>query len=312
MPLAPEYQSLLEQLAQVPSPPIYEMTPEDARAAYRLMRPRDDQIAVGAVSELSAPGPAGQIPLRIYRPEGEGPFPVLVNFHGGGWVFGDLDTADTVCRNLCRNTGCLVVSVDYRLAPEHPYPAAIDDAYAATCWVAENAGELGGNGRLAVTGESAGGNLAAGVCLRARDEGGPVIDYQLLFYPVIEADFSRASYEENRSGYLLETATMIWFWNHYLADTSRRSEAYASPLRAGDLGGLPQALILTAEFDPLRDEGNAFADALAAAGTPTELVCCPGLIHDFCGTAHLFESGRKPFEDACAALSRAMDGTPES
>jgi acetyl esterase len=312
MPLAPEYQSFLEQLAQVPGPPLHELSPADARGAYRLLRPRDEQITVAAVNELAAPGPAGSIPLRVYRPEGNGPFPLVVNFHGGGWVFGDLDTADTFCRNLCRNTGCLVVSVDYRLAPEHPYPAAIDDAYAATCWLAEHASELEGNGHLAVAGESAGGNLAAAVGLRARDEGGPAIDYQLLFYPVIDADFNRPSYEENRSGYLLETATMLWFWDHYVPDESRRSQAYASPIRADDLGRLPPALILTAEFDPLRDEGNAFADALKAAGTPVELVCCAGLIHDFCGTAHLFESSRKPFEDACAALRRAMSGTPVS
>ena len=312
MPLAPEYQSLLEQLAQVPGPPIHESTPEDARAAYRLMRPKDEQLTVAAVSELAAPGPAGSIPLRVYRPEGDGPFPLVVNFHGGGWVIGDLDTADTVCRNLCRNTGCLVVSVDYRLAPEHPYPAAIDDAFAATCWLAEHAKELEGNGHLALVGESAGGNLAAAVCLRARDEAGPPIDFQLLFYPVTDADFSRPSYEENARGYVLETPTMIWFWNHYLADASRRSEAHASPLQADDLGRLPPALIVTAEFDPLRDEGNAFADALKAAGTPTELVCCDGLIHDFCATAHLFESSRRPFEEACTALSRAMGRTPES
>lgn len=307
MPLAPEYRSFLEQLAQVPGPPIYELTPSDARAAYRLMRPRDEQLSVAAVNELTAAGPAGSIPLRVYRPEGDGPFAMLVNFHGGGWVIGDLDTADTVCRNLCRTAGCLVVSVDYRLAPEHPYPAAIDDAFAATCWLAENAEALGGNGRLAVSGESAGGNLAAAVCLRARDEGGPSIDFQLLFYPVTDADFSRPSYEENRSGYLLETATMAWFWNHYAPDTSRRVEAYASPLRADDLGRLPPALILTAEFDPLRDEGNAFAEALNTAGTPAELICCPGLIHEFCATAHIFESSRRPFERACAVLKGALN-----
>ena len=144
MPLAPEYQSLLEQLAQVPSPPIYEMTPEDARAAYRLMRPRDDQIAVGAVSELSAPGPAGQIALRIYRPEGEGPFPVLVNFHGGGWVLGDLDSDDPLCRDLCVKSDSIIVSVNYRHAPEDRFPAAAEDGFAAVQWVADNAASLGG------------------------------------------------------------------------------------------------------------------------------------------------------------------------
>ena len=309
MPLAPEYQALLAQLAETPGPQFTEMTPQEGRAAYRLMRPANTEITVGPVSEQSIDGPGGRIGLRIYRPEGDGPFPVFVNFHGGGWVIGDLDTADVVCRDICRTANCIVVSVDYRLAPEHPYPAAMDDCYAATCWVANHCQELQGNGKLAVGGESAGGNLAAAVCLRARDDAGPTIDFQVLLYPVTDADFTRQSYTDNATGYILETTTMQWFWDHYLPDAKRRQEAYACPLRAADLSNLPRALVVTAEFDPLRDEGMAFAEALRSAGTPADAVCYDGLVHDFFATATLFQVSRPPFEYACAQLRQALGNT---
>ena len=306
MPLAPEYQALLAQLAETPGPPFTAMTPEEGRAAYRLMRPANPEITVGHVTERRIDGPGGPIGLRIYRPEGNGPFPVYVNFHGGGWVIGDLDTADAVCRDICRTVGCVVVSVDYRLAPEHRYPAAMDDCYAATCWVADHHQDLQGNGKLAVGGESAGGNLAAAVCLRARDEAGPEIHFQMLLYPVTDADFTRQSYVDNATGYILETETMQWFWDHYLPDAKRRAEAYASPLRAADLSNLPAALVVTAEFDPLRDEGMAFAQALGDAGTSVEAVCYDGLVHDFFATAALFQVSRPPFEHACTQLRQAL------
>lgn len=306
MSLAPEYQAMLDALAAEPGPTFAEMGPDGGREAYRLMRPLNAELAVGEVREGSAPGPAGTIPLRIYTPEGPGPFPVLVFFHGGGWVIGDLDTADAACRDLCRTSGCVVVSVAYRLAPEHPYPAAVDDAYAATRWVADNLQEFKGNGRLAVAGESAGGNLAAVVCLRARDLEAPRIDFQLLAYPVVDCDLTRESYQRLADGYLLTTETMQYFWDLYCPDPDQRLRADASPLRAASLAGLPPALVVVGEYDPLVDEGRAYAAALEAAGSAAELMVCEGLIHDFFATAALFQASRPPFEAACRRLSAAL------
>jgi len=287
------------------------MSPEEARALYRMMRPLNPDLAVGEVLERGVPGPAGAVPLRIYRPRAPGPHPLLAYFHGGGWVIGDLDTADAACRDLCETAGCVVASVDYRLAPEHRFPAAVDDCYAALEWVAGHAEELGGNGRLAVAGESAGGNLAAVLCLKARDEAaakvkGPKIDFQLLLYPAVDHDLSRPSYVDNGAGYILETPTMRWFLDPYCRDPARRSHPCASPLKAADHSGLPPAVVLTAEFGPLRDEGNLDAGTLAAAGTQAEAVCYDGLVHDFFATAQQFEASRAPFEAACAALRKAL------
>lgn len=305
MPLAPEYQAMLAELAAAEGPAITELAPAEAREMYRLMRPANPELSVAAVTPATAPGAAGDIPLRIYTPQGPGPFPVFVNLHGGGWVIGDLETADAVSRSICRSAGCVVVSVDYRLAPEHPYPAAPDDAYAATAWAAANPGALNGNGRLAVGGESAGANLATVVCLRARDRAGPRIDFQLLAYPVTDCDLDRQSYLDNGTGYLLERDTMRWFWDHYCPEPAQRRSPEAAPLHA-DLSGLPPALVVTAEFDPLRDEGLAYARALEAAGVPTRSLDCPGLVHDFFATAALFESSRAPFEQACQMLRDAL------
>jgi len=306
MPLAPEYQAMLAQLAEQPGPKLSELSAAEGREMYRLMRPLNDQLEVGRVEDRRVPAPTGEIPVRIYTPAGDGPFGILVNFHGGGWVIGDLDTSDAVCRGFCRAANCIVVSVDYRLAPEHVYPAAVDDAYAATCWVAENAAQLGGSGKLAVTGESAGGNLAAVVARRARDENGPKIDYQLLAYPVVDHDLSRQSYADNGEGNLLETETMVYFWDQYCPDPERRREPAASPLLAASLADLPPALVITAEFDPLRDEGNAYAAALKAAGVEAEAICFDGLIHDFLATAELFGCSRRAFDQAAAALKSAL------
>jgi len=306
MPLAPEYQAMLAQLAEEPGPKLSDLSPEDGRAMYRLMRPLNDTIVVGSIEDRMVPSAAADIPVRIYTPVGDGPFGILVNFHGGGWVIGDLDTADGVSRGICNKAGCIVVSVDYRLAPEHVYPAAAEDAYAVTCWVAENTAELGGSGKLAVFGESAGGNLAAVVCQRARDQGGPDIDFQLLAYPVTDHDLTRQSYVDNGEGYLLDLDGMKYFWEQYCPDPARRAEPAASPLLADSLNNLPPALIVTAEFDPLRDEGKAYAEALGEAGVQAELVCFDGLIHDFLATAELFDCSRLAFDQTAAALKGAL------
>ena len=293
MPLAPEYVAMFEQLAeQEPAPPLWEMTPEQGREMYRAMRPTNPELPIHQCEDRSIEGSLGEIPVRIYTPEGDGPFGILMNFHGGGWVIGDLDTADAVCREIATLANVIVISVDYRMAPEHPYPAAAIDAYDATCWAAENMSALNGNGKLGVTGESAGGNLSAVVALKAREAGGPKINFQCLLYPVTDCDMSRASYVDNGEGYLLETKSMEWFWNTYCPDSNQRKEPYASPLRATDLSKLPPALIVTAEFDPLRDEGEAYGQALDAAGTEATVVRYDGLVHDFLATAAMFECSR--------------------
>ena len=305
MPLAPEYEAMFAALAAEPGPKISELSPAEGREMYRAMRPVNPELAIGAVEDRTIETDVGSIPVRIYRPQTGGELPILMNFHGGGWVIGDLDTADAVSRSLAEAANCIVVSVDYRLAPEHVYPAAVEDAYAATCWAAANAAELGDSGKLAVTGESAGGNLAAVVCQKARDESGPRIDFQLLAYPVVDHDLSRGSYSENGEGYLLETDTMVWFWDQYCAP-ERRSEPAASPLLADSLAGLPPALVITAEFDPLRDEGAAYAEALEAAGVSAKHICFEGLVHDFLATSAMFGCSKAAFDQVVGELKQAL------
>jgi len=310
MPLAPEYAAMLAEAAAAGAPPMTALSPTEARAMYQAMRPANPELEVASVKDIDIPGPAGQIKARVYAPEGAGPHPVLMNFHGGGWVIGDLETADGVSRDLCRTADCIVVSVDYRLAPEHPYPAAAEDCIAATLWASENMAALGGNGKLAVTGESAGGNLATVACqaltgTAATDKTADIC-FQLLAYPVVDHDMTRGSYAQNGEGHLLETDTMRWFWDLYCPDTARRDEPTACPLHAKSLAGQPPALVVTAEFDPLRDEGKAYADALNAAGVEASYHCADGLIHDFFGTAAFLPCSRPAFEVACAALKKAF------
>ncbi len=307
MPLAPEYAAMFEQLAQnEPVPPLWEMTPAQGREMYRAMRPLIPELPIHNCEDRTISGSQGDIPLRIYSPEGEGPFGILMYFHGGGWVIGDLDCSDAVCRQLATQAGVKVISVDYRMAPEHVYPAAVNDCFDATCWAAENMQSLGGNGKLGVTGESAGGNLATVTCLKARDEHGPKINFQCLLYPVTDCDLSRPSYAENGEGYLLETKSMVWFWDTYCPDPQQREQPYASPLRAQDLGKLPPALVVTAEFDPLRDEGEAYAEALDAAGTEATYACYDGLVHDFFATAAMFECSRPGLAAAVSAFKQHL------
>jgi acetyl esterase len=235
------------------------------------------------------PGSGADIPVRVYTPEGEGPYPILVYFHGGGWVLGDLEAQDADCRNIADGAGCVVVSVDYRLAPEHKFPGPAEDAYRGTCWVAENANHIGDvraageRALLAVGGTSAGGNLAAVVALMARDRGGPPLACQVLTVPVTDYRFDTDSYRKNGEHYVLTTGEMQWFWKHYLARADDGVDPYASPLRAPDLSLLPPALIQTAEFDPLRDEGRAYAERLSAAGVPVTYRCYDGMIHMMLG-----------------------------
>jgi acetyl esterase len=242
----------------------------------------DAAESLDLVRDLSIPGPAGAIPLRAYRPAAETPTPVVVFFHGGGWTLGTLDSIDGVCRELARRAECVVVSVDYRLAPEHPFPAAVDDAYAAVEWVASHAGAFGGDPeRLGVAGTSAGGNLAAAAALRATLFDGPDIAHQALLYPILDHALDTESYEENADGPLLTRADMRWFWEQYLQSPIDAHNPFAAPLRAPDLSGLPPATVVTAGFDPLRDEGVAYAEQLAAAGVSVEHRHFPSMAHGF-------------------------------
>ena len=293
MPLSPEYQAMFEQLASAePAPPLWEMTPEQGREMYRLARPVIEELPIGNVINHDIPGPEGDIPVRIYFPADAGSFGTLLYFHGGGWAIGDLDTCDAVCREISLLGNVTVVSVDYRMAPEARYPAAVDDCYAALEWAKENEDLLKANGKLGVAGESAGGNLSAALTLKSKDLNGPKIDFQCLLYPVTDCDLTRQSYKDNGEGFLLETQSMLWFWETYCPNKEQREEPYASPLRSTDLSGLPKALVVTAEFDPLRDEGEAYAKELEKTGVQVEYKCYEGMVHDFFSTAAAFESSR--------------------
>jgi acetyl esterase len=278
-----QVEEYLHGLSEQGLPPLYRLSLEQARETYRdLSVPEEPPSSVASVTERTVPGPAGDIPVRIYTPSGDGPFPPLVFFHGGGWLLGGLETHDALCRELANASGCVVVAVDYRLAPEHRFPAGLEDCYAATCWVANNAETIGAKpDQLAIAGDSAGGALAAGVGLLARDRDGPTIDYQVLAYPVMEYAFDTESYEENAQGYFLTRKDMERFWNGYLRSELDGRHPYASPLRTQNLDGLPPSFVLTSGFDPLRDEGRQFADRLSEADVPAQQVQYDDMIHGF-------------------------------
>jgi acetyl esterase len=268
-----------------------------------------EPLEMAGVEDLEIPGPAGnQIPVRVYTPTtGQSLRPLVVYFHGGGFVIGNIDSHDATCRELAHLAEAVVVSVDYRLAPEHAGPAAAEDCYAATRWVADNAAALGGDPlRLAVAGDSAGGNLAAVVPLIARDRGGPPIAFQLLIYPVTDLTMSQPSMEENAEGYMLTAAGLRWFYDHYLGGAGDPKDAVLSPLFASDLSGLPPALVLTAEFDPLRDEGEAYAARLIAAGVPVAVKRYDGLIHGFFAMGLVLDAARAAVAETAAQLKTAL------
>ena len=306
MPLDPQAQAVLDQLAALGLPPNHTVSPEEARANGKL-RPRAVGPDVAKVEDRAIPGPGRDLPVRIYTPEGTGPFPILVWFHGGGWVLGDLDNADGTARHLTVGAGCLVISVDYRLAPETKFPGQAEDCYAATQWAVENAASINGDrSRIAVGGDSAGGNLAAAVCLMARDRRGPELAFQLLVYPVTERDFGTPSYQQNANGYSLTQDGMRWFWGHYLASDADAANPYAAPMQAKDLSGLPSALVITAEFDPLRDEGEAYGHRLQNEGVTTHCTRYDGMIHGFFGMSAVLDQGKKAISEASAALKASF------
>ncbi len=300
MPLHPLARAFLEQREALGVKPVSELSVEAARAqAVRIARAMDTAEPVAHVDDRLVPGPHGDIPIRIYSPQGQQPFPVLVFFHGGGWVIGNLETVDALCRVMTNAARCIVASVNYRHAPEHRFPIPAEDAYAATQWVAGHAATFNGDAvRLAVGGSSAGANLAAVVALMARDRGAPPLTHQLLIVPVTDHRAKTASYRENAEGYGLTAGMMRWYWNHYVRSEMDGNNPYASPLRAPDLRGLPPAFVATAEFDPLRDEGEAYAARLRADGVPTAWKRYEGMIHGFLGpqaNADMAEALRNAF-----------------
>ena len=312
MALDPQALTVLNQMAEAGGPPINELSVSEARqnsAAMTAMQGSAEPVA--GVQDRKLPGPGGDLPVRIYTPFGKGPFPLLINFHGGGWVVGDIESTDGFCRSIANTVGCIVISVDYRLAPEHPFPAAADDAYHATLWAATHAPGFGGDpSRIAVCGDSAGGNLAAVVSQMARDRGKPALCFQLLIYPVTDAACDTPSYSENADGYFLTKDAMLWFWNHYVQSDADRTHPYASPLRADSLAGLPPALVITAEFDPLRDEGEQYAERMRAAGTPVQLTRYDGMIHGFFLMNAMIDQGRKAIQQSAEALRTAFKSPP--
>ena len=301
MPVDPQIQALLDRGTGVPA--THTLPVAEARRQYEariaLMAP---PAAVATIAERSIDGPGGPLRLRIYTPAGRGPFPLMLFFHGSGFVLCSLDTHDGLCRNLSAGTGCVVVSVDYRLAPEHKFPAGPDDCLAATRWAAAHAAELGIDpARILLAGDSAGGTMAAVTALRVRDEGGPELCGQILLYPVTDYHTpGTPSYAENADGYGLTRDTMKWFWGHYLTDAAEAENPHASPLRARDLSGLPPAFVMSAEYDPLRDEAELYGERLRAAGVPTEITRRSGMNHGFLFWVGLVAGADAALAAACA------------
>ncbi len=304
MPVNPQAQVVLDMMAATG----FKLVGDPVAVREMLaLTPRPQGEPVASVEDRAITANGAQIPVRIYRPEsGPAVKPALVWFHGGGWVIGSLDGSDFGCRIMANASGCTVISVDYRLAPEYKFPTAVDDCLAVTKWVAENGPELGVDGaRIAVGGDSAGGNLAAVVSQLARDGGGPAIAFQALVYPVTNYDFSTASYRDNAEGYLLERDSMEWFWGHYLRSEADGASTKASPLRHTNLAGLPPAIVLTAEFDPLRDEGEAYAKRMRAAGVPVEARRYDGQIHGFFANPAI-DDGSEAARHVGKAVARAL------
>jgi acetyl esterase len=311
--LHPQARALIDLIAERGLPPMQSLPPVEARLFYRDRRAltQPEAPAVAEISELVAEGPHGPIPMRLYRPtlrsDNRELLPVLVYYHGGGWTIGDLDTHDVLCRQLANGSGCAVVSVDYRMGPEHRFPAGSDDCLAATYWVRRNAESLGLDAsRLAVGGDSAGGNLAAVVALAAREAGDLPIAFQLLIYPATDQRWGHASHKSNGKGYLLESETIRYYHDNYYGDTSNDLDWRASPLLHTDLGGLPPALVLTAGFDPLRDEGLDYANALVVAGSRATYVCFERQIHGFITMGKLLDEANTAVAMCAAELARAL------
>ncbi len=294
--------AILAQGAESGAPALHEMPAPEARRALKEMTIAVDapKTPVAKVEERTIPGPNGEIPIRIYWPDATADaLPVLLLYHGGGWTLGDMDTHENVCRYYCANAGVIVINVDYRLAPEHKFPAGVDDCYAALEWVGAHAAEIGGDAsRIAVTGDSAGGNLSAVMCQLAKARGGPMIAFQALVYPAVDlTDDANDKYASRTSfgggEYFIGRKDVVWLKGNYLDQHTLASDPRISPILTEDLSGLPPALVITAGYDPLCDEGKAYADRLAAAGAPVEHKCFETTIHGFMSFSGGIDAGKE-------------------
>lgn len=314
MPVHPQCQAILDTMANADGPTVFDTRdPDEARRLYAagtaVFAPPVPELR--SVADRSVPGSEADVPVRIYTPHaepGSEGLPILVFLHGGGWVFGNLDTHDAMCRILSHEAGCLVVSVDYRLAPEHRFPAGLKDCLAVLDWTAAHAADIGGNAsRLAIGGDSAGGNLAAVACQIARDAGGPKVIFQLLIYPATDFTADMTAPRTNGSGFGLSDEAIAWMRECYLNDPFDATDPRASPAMARDLSGLPPALVQTAEFDPLHDEGKAYAEALAAAGVIARHIDYAGMIHGFMRMGALVDDAAAAMQDAAEVLRRVFE-----
>lgn len=315
--LDPELQAVVDQLKSMGGKPVNTLPAVEARkqpspadAVKALLAKQGKSTApeaVGSVQERTIPGRAGAIPIRVYTPKGSGPFPVIVYFHGGGWAIADLDTYDSSARALANGAGAVLISVDYRKGPEHKYPAAADDAYAATQWAFDHAQDLNAKpGQVAVAGESAGGNLATVVCLMARDRNGKMPLYQLLVYPIANFDLNSPSYLDSADGPILTRDMMIWFYQQYVTDPTQARDQYVSPMNAASLKGLPPAMVITDGFDVLRSEGMQYADRLKRDGVPVVYKNYPSMTHEFFGMGAAVKIAKVAEQTAAAALKAAF------
>ncbi len=309
MPVDPQVEALLKEFAAQGRPALYELSVDEARTvAEEMVALAGDPIEVGSVRDISIPVDGAAIAARVYTPEGAGPHPMVMFFHGGGWVICSLDTHDNVCRAICHDADAIVVSVAYRMAPEHRFPVAAHDCFAATRWVADNAATLEGDAsRLAVCGDSAGGNLSAVVSHMARDAGGPALAFVALIYPAVDMTAEGGSMSDNANGFFFEEKSMRWFMDHYLSP-EERTHPMASPLLNTDLSGLPPCFIATCEYDPLRDEGEAYGTALRASGVTAEVKRYDGLIHAVINMTGVLDGGRKLVADVGSRLHTALHG----
>jgi acetyl esterase len=311
VPVDQHIAALLAMAQQADMPPMYEGTPDVGRAQYLAMttglRSPEQVVPVASTEDITVPGAEGDLAARVYRPEGDGPFPTVVFFHGGGWVIGDLETHDNMARHVCRGGQAVVVSVDYRLAPEHPFPAAAEDALASARWVAANLDRFGGDDRLAVAGDSAGGNLSAVVSQVLHAEG-TTLAGQLLIYPAVDAEGEYASRVENAKGYFLEQPTMDWFYGHYAGAWEDAKDPRLAPLHGADLSAQPPTVLVTAEFDPLRDEGEAYAEALKAAGVQVDVTRYDGLIHGFFDMGTISPAAQAAIDETCGKFRDLLHG----
>ena len=310
MPLDPQAEALLKQFEEAGAPPFEAMTPAQGRVAALAFKDLGGEPEeVSRVDHLFISGPTADIPVWVYRPDGEGtgPLPGLIYFHGSGWVVGNIAVCDSFSRSLANRTGCVVIAVNYQKAPEHKFPVPLDDCYAATQWAFDNASELGlDETRIGVIGDSAGGNLAAAVTLRARDENGPKLAYQVLAYPAVQYGWDTPSSLANAEGYLLQRASMEYFWTHYVNDPRDGTNPYCSPLAAPDHSGLPPAYIVCAEFDPLCDDGRNYAEKLRASGVPVEFQLYEGMIHAFMWMAGVLDQSKVLIDEIGSKVRSAL------